>query len=126
METFCDPPTLPTMAQKEVRPDSVAAISSRLRALRLSSGLPQNRFAETASITPPAWNNYEKGTSRISLDAALKLCGVTGASLDWIYRGIESTLPVSLAERLRKSAKLEGSKGGQPNDDGTARRSSLS
>jgi ribose 1,5-bisphosphokinase PhnN len=49
-----------------------------------------------------SWNAFERGHRRITLDEAGKVVGKTGVSLDWIYRGLEYTLPVQVAEKLRQ------------------------
>jgi transcriptional regulator with XRE-family HTH domain len=85
---------------KDPRNTNNEAISRRLRALREAYTPSQVEFCEMVGLKPPAWNNYEKGTNRISLDAALALAQKTGVSLDWIYYGDESGLPLRLASKL--------------------------
>jgi transcriptional regulator with XRE-family HTH domain len=75
-------------------------ISDRLKQLRESTKLDQVAFCRVVGIEPQAWNNYERGFRRISLDQALKICQATGASLDWIYRGIGK--PVKLPASVRR------------------------
>jgi transcriptional regulator with XRE-family HTH domain len=85
-----------------VQIDGAEIIGARLRALREALGYKRARaFCEVVGITEQAWNNYECGRRRISLDEAMKVVARTGASLDWIYRGLEHTLPVNVAEKLR-------------------------
>lgn len=81
-------------------PTSNDSIAERLRLTREASGLKQAAFCRQVGISPQAWNNYETGARRISLDQALRVCAVTGATLDWIYRGISSSLPLALASRI--------------------------
>lgn len=92
-----------TMPTPDEHPESVAAIAYRLRMLRLALGHEnQNAFAAFVGMAPTSWNNYEKGERRISLDEARKLLRVLGISLDWIYQGIEASLPSDLVRRMRE------------------------
>lgn len=68
-------------------------------------GFSQARWCRLVGITPSAWNNYERGANRISLDQALKICRATGISLDWIYRGLRAGMPYELACELLKADK---------------------
>ena len=81
------------------KPDVIAV---RLNNLREALGFKQARtFCQFVRITDQAWNHYSSGRRRISLDEAMKIVTKTGVSLDWIYRGLEHTLPVHIAEKLR-------------------------
>lgn len=83
--------------------DTQADIGQRIRQLRLALGFMQARaFCAFVGITEQALNNYEHGRRRIGIDEALKIAGKTGASLDWIYRGMDHTLPMHLLQRLEK------------------------
>lgn len=81
-------------------PTSVPMIAARLKWTRQAKGLNQAVWCRLAGIEPQAWNNYERGFRRISIDQALKVCRITGVTLDWIYRGIPSGVPVELATSL--------------------------
>lgn len=86
-------PVVP-MAQGFPPSTGLQAIGGRLRLLRLASGLSQVSWCRLVGSSVQAWNNYERGRKRISIDQALHLSIKTGASLDWIYRGVESAMPV--------------------------------
>ena len=48
-----------------------------------------------------SWNNYERGHSRIELDAALRIARKTGVLIDWIYLGLhEDRLPSDIREKI--------------------------
>jgi len=79
---------------------SLSMIAARLKWTRQAKGLKQASWCRLAGIEPQAWNNYELGIRRISLDQALKVCRVTGVTLDWIYRGVAAGVPVELATSL--------------------------
>jgi transcriptional regulator with XRE-family HTH domain len=76
------------------------AIAKRLTALRELRDLNQREFADFLEIGWTAYNNYETGVSRISLDAARRVLLKTGASLDWIYYGNPAAMPQSLLNQL--------------------------
>ena len=74
-------------------PQSVKAIGARLKELREASGLSQAAWCRMVHISTTAWNRYEHGTLRIGIDRALNVVLKTGASLDWIYRGVGKPPP---------------------------------
>ena len=82
------------------RPDFIA-IAGRLRRLRevLAPDMSQGEWANMHGFERTQVNNWETGARRISIDAAEKLCGRYGLTLDWIYRGRAEGLP----DNLRKS-----------------------
>lgn len=78
------------------------AVSGRLEDLRLAMGFTkQAEWCRFVGITPQAWNNYESGVNRISLEAAYQVCTRTGVSLDYIYRGIFVGLPYEIVTKLQ-------------------------
>ncbi|MBR0695978.1 helix-turn-helix domain-containing protein [Bradyrhizobium lablabi] len=85
----------------------VKAIAERLKLTREALGLHQAAFGRLVGIEPQAINNYETGLRRISVDQAIKICAATGVSLDWIYRGLASGLPVNLATALQQKRHQE-------------------
>jgi hypothetical protein len=56
-------------------------------------------------ISPQAWNNAETGDNLIGIGNAMKLCRATGVTLDWIYRGVRSNLPLLIAEEITRRKK---------------------
>lgn len=88
-------------------PASSEEVAKRLVLLRRALGQTQAFLAGLLDCAPQAWANYEAGDRRISVDMALKLCGVTGVSLDWVYRGNMSMLPAELAEKIQIEMRLE-------------------
>jgi transcriptional regulator with XRE-family HTH domain len=83
-----------------INPESIAAIGDRIRLTREALDLTQAAFARLIGADPQAINNWEGARTRISIDQALKVCRATGVSLDWIYRGHASGLPVNLATEV--------------------------
>jgi transcriptional regulator with XRE-family HTH domain len=80
--------------------DDAAHIGSRLRKLRKSLGLTQTDLAEKLGITQSAWTQYETGTRKISIEVAAVVSRRFGVTLDWIYLGDPSGLPMRLAALL--------------------------
>lgn len=88
---------------------SVELIGERLRLTRAALGHTQAVMASLmgSSTGGQAWENYEAGRRRISLDHALTLCARLGLTLEWIYRGNLHSLPTELAERIQVQLRLE-------------------
>jgi transcriptional regulator with XRE-family HTH domain len=62
-------------------------IGQRLVELREAYDYSQTKMGNMIGVTAAAWNNWEAGKKRISIDPAIALCEKTGITLDWIYRG---------------------------------------
>lgn len=75
-------------------------IAMRLDALMKALGKKQVEFAALIGVSQPALNNYLKGLRRPDIDVAIGIQTRTGATLDWIYLGDRSGLPVRLASEL--------------------------
>jgi transcriptional regulator with XRE-family HTH domain len=80
---------------------SDAAIGERLRLTREVLGLQQNEFAARANVSETAYNGYEKGSKRPSIENAIALCEAWTLTLDWIYRGDQSGLRYDTAEAIK-------------------------
>jgi transcriptional regulator with XRE-family HTH domain len=76
------------------------AIAARLRATREAFGLGQNEFARRAGIASNTYNQYEQAKNLPRLDFANQICDTYGITLDWIYRGDRSGLPMRIANLL--------------------------
>lgn len=85
-------------------------IAERLIRTREAMGLNQAQWCRLTGIAPQAWNNYESGLNRISIDQAIKVCQATGVTTDWIYRGLMSGgLPMQLQIGLQQNRKPQKS-----------------
>lgn len=80
----------------------VPAIAARLVLLRRAMGWSQTEMARQLGIQLTTWNNYELAVSPIPWQTALKVCAVTGASLDWIYQNQRGLMPVKLIGDIEK------------------------
>ena len=89
-------------------------LGRRLELIRHYMEMTQTKFAGQAGLGLTTYNNYVQGKKRISLDVAWALCEEYDLSLDYIYRGDPSNLPLDLRSYVRR--KLSGPTGsGQSN-----------
>lgn len=79
---------------------SIAAIAKRLRATREALELKQREFAGLAGIAANTYNQWEKGERRPGLDQAIRLADAHRITLDWIYLGDMSGLPLKISVKL--------------------------
>ncbi|MGB0410176.1 MAG: helix-turn-helix transcriptional regulator [Pikeienuella sp.] len=78
------------------------SISYRLKWHReVVEGLTQAEYAKRAGLKRAQLNNWESGDYRLSLDGALALRATYGLSLDFMYEGIDDTLPMALRAAWR-------------------------
>ena len=81
---------------------SATDIGARLERARLVMGLTTQRaMAERIGANVPQYNNWERGAQIIPVAFAAKLCPY-GFSLDYIYRGDLSNLPVRIVALLEE------------------------
>jgi transcriptional regulator with XRE-family HTH domain len=88
------------MKVRQADPSSREAQIQRLRALRQTTGLSQQRFAESVGLTYQQWSNFEAGAGRIGIDAAITLAKRMRVPLDWIYLGETAWLPAALKQAI--------------------------
>lgn len=82
----------------ELRPKS---IGKRLRFLRKAKGVDhQTVMAKHVGVSQSRYSNWENGIGVIPVEFAVKFCQLTGATLDFIYTGNQSSLPMYLASML--------------------------
>jgi len=75
-------------------------IGERLKRIRRGmSDLNQGQWSAKHNFTQGQYSNWERGTRRISVDAAMALCALYGVTLDYIYLGRED----ALSEKTRNS-----------------------
>lgn len=76
---------------------SPSAIGARLRFLRETKGMKhQTQMAALVGASQSRYSNWENGIGVIPVEFAIKICGLTGATLDFIYTGNLSSLPMHL------------------------------
>lgn len=75
-------------------------IAKRLRATRDALDLSQVALCKAAGIKQSTYNQWERGKGRPCLDDAIKLCDALALTLDWIYFGDASGLPLRIASKI--------------------------
>ena len=80
------------------------AIGERLEVLRKAFDLSQTEFASRAGIAQNTYNQYAKGRNLPRLDFAERMCDEYGVTLDWIYRGDQSGLPVHILNLIKRQS----------------------
>jgi len=89
--------------QEAITMDGPEQIGARLKRLRIAYGFAvAKQFANFVGISEAAWNHFETGRRPPTVPDAIKVAAKTGASLDWIYRGMEHTLPLHVAQKLEQ------------------------
>mgnify|MGYP003153201518 CR=1 FL=1 len=80
------------------------SIGARIRSLRTtpSVALTVTELAERIGVSQPMIYACEKGRRTLPVYAAIHLCDMTGATLDYIYRGVPDALPKSLRISLNE------------------------
>ena len=79
----------------------IPEVSARLQAVRhLVAGDNQTLFSGQIGIDVKRWNNFERGSPLSKEVAILLVRKVPGLTLDWLYLGIESGLPLALQREL--------------------------
>jgi hypothetical protein len=88
-------------------------IATRLITLRrIYAGDNQTIFAKKIDIDVKRWNNFERGLP-LSKEVAFRLVErIPGLTLDWLWLGIESGLPLQLQRELAEAG--NGTTAGTP------------
>ena len=80
-------------------------MGGRLRVLREAVAENQAEFCRRVGISQTAWNNYERGRARLSINAATKIREALKIPTDWIYFGdtvvLEAVTPHGIVEAIR-------------------------
>lgn len=62
--------------------------------------LSQAELCRRTGITTQGLNNALTGDNDLQVGDAIAICQITGATLDWIYRGIRTLLPAAIIEKI--------------------------
>ena len=85
-------------------------VGERMRLVREAKGFPhQGAFAKLLGVSQSRYANWEQGLHPIPYDFAIKLHALTGANLDFIYRGDMSGLPAQLVESFTAAGRKQAS-----------------
>ena len=79
---------------------SPKAIGERVTLLREIAGLTQSQFARQIGVSQGTVSAFEKGSRPPGLKAGHKMCDAFGCTLDYIYRGDPSGLPMRLLTEI--------------------------
>lgn len=79
---------------------SHSAVAERLIKIRVAFGYKQSQLARLFQITPARLNNWEGGKARPLPEEAYLYRVHFGITLDYIYLGDETGLPVKAAQKL--------------------------
>jgi transcriptional regulator with XRE-family HTH domain len=85
-----------------------AALAARLVELREALGWKQADFARRLGISYQRLSNWERSTQPLPLSGAQNVRRVTGATLDYLYDGVEGGLPRELADLIHKHRQSKG------------------
>ncbi len=93
------------MGRVRVDPNTISLMAGRLRLLREAVAENQAEFCRRVGLSQTAWNNYERGRGRISIDAAAKIREALKIPTDWIYFGdtvvLEAATPHDIVKAIR-------------------------
>tara|TARA_R110000824_G_scaffold334455_2_gene521053 strand:+ start:328 stop:636 length:309 start_codon:yes stop_codon:yes gene_type:complete len=78
-------------------------VGRRLARTRIALGYKQIDFAERAGLSQPQYNQYERGTRLLSVQAARKIRAAYRLPLDWIYEGDPSGLSDVIFRKIREN-----------------------
>lgn len=95
------PPQFVNVADMAQGESEFSEIGARLASVRQAfSDLSQKAWAEKHNFNQTQYNNWEKGTRRIPVESAEKLCTLYGLTLDFIYRGRRDGLAENASKAL--------------------------
>jgi len=83
-------------------PLSAISVGNRLELLRAAMQLQDKTLAAMIHASPQKWGNWKSGRNVIPHDFAARLCAVTGATTDFIYRDVRDRMAEGLAEKIAK------------------------
>lgn len=89
---------MPAPAANNLR--SAKAIGERVTLLREITALTQGQFAKQIGVSQGTVSAFEKGSRPPGLKAGHKICDAFGVTLDYIYRGDTSGLPMRLLTEI--------------------------
>lgn len=78
----------------------VDQIAARLRLGRIALSLTAAELCRVTGIKPNTYSQYESAKGRPRLDEARLMRRSLGYTLDWIYEGDRSGLPMKLAAKI--------------------------
>ena len=79
-------------------------VGKRLEIIRLAKDIgTQPQFAKILNVSKNRYNNWATGGVLIPVEYAVRIKELTGATLEYIYLGDRSSLPLSLAQSIQRA-----------------------
>jgi len=83
-------------------------VARRLTLSRIALGMSPGDFAAGAGLTQSNYSQYENLWRSLSIRAAMKLCARYNLTLDWLFRGDPSGLPIRLNDAINSATAEHG------------------
>jgi transcriptional regulator with XRE-family HTH domain len=74
--------------KRSVKDSTLTTIGKRLVWLRVALGHTQSDWARQLRISNQQLNKWEAGTRLPNIDALITICDASGASMDYLFRGL--------------------------------------
>jgi len=92
------------MVKRTISHETLSAVGARLRMLRAVLGHTQADWARVLRIKPQILNKWEQGVRQPNIETLMLICGSTGCTLDFIFRGrVGADMKQELREALLSS-----------------------
>lgn len=89
--------------KRSINNETLTEIGQRLRWLREALGHSQAEWARRLHISVQALNKWEAGTRLPNINALITICDASGASMDYLLRGIVTVeMPQALVRPLHR------------------------
>ena len=88
------------MVKRSISTETLVAVGARMRMLRSVLGHPQAEWARVLNIKPQILNKWEQGVRQPNMETLILICGSTGCTLDFIFRG---RVGEDMREELRRA-----------------------
>jgi transcriptional regulator with XRE-family HTH domain len=77
-----------TVPKRSAKDATLTAVGVRLQWLRVALGHTQAEWARELRISNQQLNKWEAGTRLPNIDALITICDASGASMDYLFRGL--------------------------------------
>lgn len=84
--------------------NTAAEIGARLEAMHAALSVSQADVCRATGISENRYSQYVNGKRPLTLDAALKIVGAYGVTLDWLFLGNPAALPAHIHKQLARVA----------------------
>lgn len=84
-----------------------AKIGKRIRLLRTTVGMSQEKLGEALNLTFQQIQKYEKGTNRVSVPILIRICNAIGCQPSDVLSAIQDENGATLPESLKVAGELD-------------------